>query len=69
MLERVKEFDVAPSAVADAVSIGVDAPDVEGWIRKTVRYAAPVTHEAGNWRYREFVFQEEDGVVVGVEVY
>jgi len=56
---------VTENARVQARSLGV-AGNVDARIKKMVRRSAPCTHDCGNWRYENFVFDVEDGEVLSV---
>lgn len=62
---RAPEPTVAPTAIANATAIGLKG-DVQTEILNLLRLSAPVTHERGNRRFEDFIFNVVGDVVRAV---
>lgn len=60
-----REFTVTPSALDDARNIRMGG-DPEKRLVRMARRSAPMTHEAGNRRFLDFILQVEGQSITGV---
>ncbi len=61
----MREVTIAPAAKRAARLVGI-CGNIEARLRRMARRSAPVTHDAGNRRFREFVLSIDRGVILDV---
>lgn len=64
-----REVEVSELALKEATALGVVGEGAVNQLKNWARLAAPVTHEAGQWRYEDYILFIDEGVLEGVSAF
>ena len=67
-MNNYRNPEITTEALDDALALGLGSSDqeCEDYLKKACELSAPVTHDAGDFRYEDLILDIEDGALHGV---